>query len=62
MVAEFISKNTTTTFTEKVMIFDDWTEHFPIIIPSRVKTPVEATIKFFTVPVERRNIRLNYTQ
>ena len=61
MVAEFITRNTSKAFTEKVMIFDDWEVEFPIITRERVKTPIEATLGFFSLPVERRNIRLNYT-
>jgi len=62
MVQEFITHDTTNYFTEKIMIFDDWEEHFPIITPEKVKTPIEATVKFFSIPVERRNIKLNYTE
>lgn len=61
MVQELISKNTSNYFYEKLMMFDDWEESLPIITPQRVRTPIEAKLEFFTVPVDRRNDRLNYT-
>jgi len=61
MVQELITKNSSNYFYEKLMMFDDWEEHLPVITPKRVKTAKEAKIEFFSVPVERRNARLNYT-
>jgi len=61
MIQEFIQKNTTNYFYEKLMIFDDWEENLPVITPERVATPVEATLDFFSVKKERRHTRLNYT-
>lgn len=61
-VVEFMTKSTTSSLHEKLLIFDEWEENFPIITPERVNTPIEATVEFFSVPLERRNCRLNYTE
>lgn len=62
MIDELLIKNTSKSYTERIMIFDDWEESFPVITPKKVKTPVEATTGFFNVPKQRRNLRLNYTE
>ena len=54
-------KNTTNYFYEKLMIFDEWEDYHPIITPERVRTPVEATLEFFSLSKEKRYARLNYT-
>ena len=42
-------------------MFDDWEENLPIITQERVKDPYEATLEYFSIPKEKRNVRLNYT-
>ena len=61
MVEEFVSRNTSNYLNERIMLFDDWEEYIPIITPERVATPIEATLPFFTVPIERKHVRLDYT-
>ena len=47
MVQEFFEKGTTNHFFEKLMIFDDWSNHLPIITEETVRHPSEAKIEFF---------------
>lgn len=61
MVQEFFEKGTTKHFFEKLMIFDDWSDHLPLITKNKVRNPREAQIEFFSTPKERRGLRLNYT-
>ena len=61
MLEEYFTKNTTSHFFEKIMIFEDWNQSLPIITPERVKAKEEATFEFFSVPKERRGLTLNYT-
>lgn len=42
MVEELITKNSSNYFYEKLMMFDDWEEHLPVITPQRVQTAKEA--------------------
>ena len=61
MVQELLEKNTTNYYNEKLMMFEDFDEFLPIITPERVKTPIEATLDFFKIPKDKRNISLNFT-
>ena len=61
MVREFLQENSVKLYYERLLIFDDWSEHNPIITPATAKDPREAEADFFKLPKERRNIPLNYT-
>lgn len=61
MVKEYLTDKKLDHFFEKLMIFDDWNQSLPIITPERVRGENEAKIEFFSVPVAKRGVRLNYT-
>ena len=61
MIREFLEENSVKLYYERLLIFDDWSEHNPIISNNTVSNAAEALPDFFKTPLDRRGKPLNYT-
>ena len=61
MVQEFLHKNTTNYYYEKLMIFEDFDDFFPIITKDRFENPADFSLDFFAIPKEKRDRPLRFT-
>ena len=62
MVQEFLQKNTTNYYYEKLMIFEDFDQFFPVVKKERfVENPELFCLDFFAIPKEKRGRPFKFT-
>ena len=61
MVQEFLQKNTTNYYYEKLMIFDDFEQFLPVVKKERFENPDLFSLDFFAISKEKRDRPFRFT-